>query len=160
MSTTVAVQKATDQEKAHLEMFQEIEKRLDEVRRRAFELFEGRGGELGRELEDWLRAENDVFGEARVDFQEKPGQFVITVTLPGFDVHQARVSATPTEIAIHASRKDEGGTCEVYRRFELPKPGRTDQVTARLENGALHIVAPSEAQGMSASGPQVTVAVA
>lgn len=158
--STVTVNKVTDQEKVQLPVFQEIENRIEAVRRRAFELFEDRGGELGREVEDWFRAENDVFGEAGVDFQEKAGQFEITVTLPGFDAHEAQVTATPTEVAIHASRKDETSSHDVYRRFELPKPVRTDQVTAKFENGALHIVAPCAAQGMSATGSQVTVAVA
>ena len=31
----------------------------DEIRRRAFELFEERGGREGHELEDWLRAERE-----------------------------------------------------------------------------------------------------
>jgi hypothetical protein len=32
----------------------------DEIRRRAFELFEERGGQEGHELEDWLRAESEI----------------------------------------------------------------------------------------------------
>ena len=32
----------------------------DEIRRRAFELFEERGGQGGQELEDWLRAEREI----------------------------------------------------------------------------------------------------
>lgn len=32
----------------------------DEIRRRAFELFEARGGQDGHELEDWLRAESEI----------------------------------------------------------------------------------------------------
>lgn len=32
----------------------------DEIRRRAFELFEARGGQEGHELEDWLRAESEI----------------------------------------------------------------------------------------------------
>jgi hypothetical protein len=32
----------------------------DEIARRAYELYEQRGGEPGHELDDWLRAENDV----------------------------------------------------------------------------------------------------
>ncbi len=32
----------------------------EQVRARAYELFEARGRELGRELEDWLRAEQEV----------------------------------------------------------------------------------------------------
>ena len=32
----------------------------EEIRLRAYELFEARGGEEGRELEDWLQAEEEV----------------------------------------------------------------------------------------------------
>lgn len=34
----------------------------EEIRRRAYELFEARGGEDGHELEDWLRAEDEIKG--------------------------------------------------------------------------------------------------
>ena len=33
-----------------------------EIRQRAYELFEARGGEDGHELEDWLRAEEEIKG--------------------------------------------------------------------------------------------------
>jgi len=33
-----------------------------EIRQRAYELFEARGGEQGHELEDWLRAEEEIRG--------------------------------------------------------------------------------------------------
>lgn len=32
----------------------------DEVRRRAYQLFEQRGGRHGRDMEDWLRAEAEI----------------------------------------------------------------------------------------------------
>jgi hypothetical protein len=32
----------------------------DEIRRRAYELFEARGGEDGQDLDDWLRAEEEI----------------------------------------------------------------------------------------------------
>ena len=34
----------------------------EEIRNRAYELFEARGREEGHELEDWLRAEADILG--------------------------------------------------------------------------------------------------
>jgi hypothetical protein len=34
----------------------------EEIRRRAYEFFEARGGEDGQELEDWLRAEEEIRG--------------------------------------------------------------------------------------------------
>ena len=33
-----------------------------EIRQRAYQLFEARGGEDGHELEDWLRAEEEIKG--------------------------------------------------------------------------------------------------
>jgi hypothetical protein len=32
----------------------------DDIERRAFELYERRGGEHGRDLDDWLLAENEL----------------------------------------------------------------------------------------------------
>lgn len=34
----------------------------EEIRERAYELFEARGGQDGYELEDWLRAEEEITG--------------------------------------------------------------------------------------------------
>ncbi len=34
----------------------------EEIRKRAFELFEARGGDEGHQLEDWLRAEEEIKG--------------------------------------------------------------------------------------------------
>jgi Protein of unknown function (DUF2934) len=34
----------------------------EEIRSRAYELFEARGGEGGHELDDWLRAEEEIRG--------------------------------------------------------------------------------------------------
>lgn len=34
----------------------------EEIRGRAYELFEARGGEVGHELEDWLQAEEEIRG--------------------------------------------------------------------------------------------------
>jgi hypothetical protein len=37
----------------------------DEIRQRAYELFEARGRDEGHELEDWLRAEGEIVGRKR-----------------------------------------------------------------------------------------------
>ena len=34
----------------------------EQIRRRAYDLFEARGREEGRELEDWFRAEEEITG--------------------------------------------------------------------------------------------------
>ena len=35
----------------------------EEIRQRAYALFEARGGQEGYELEDWLRAEEEITGD-------------------------------------------------------------------------------------------------
>jgi hypothetical protein len=35
----------------------------EEIRQRAYELFEARGGQDGYELEDWLRAQEEITGD-------------------------------------------------------------------------------------------------
>ena len=42
----------------------------DEVARRAYELYQARGGGPGHELEDWLHAEQDVNKHAQVIHSE------------------------------------------------------------------------------------------
>jgi hypothetical protein len=40
----------------------EYEDRNDEVARRAYDLYQARGGEHGRDLDDWTQAEREVRG--------------------------------------------------------------------------------------------------
>lgn len=170
--SNVPVQKTTGVEKQSLPIFAEMERRMEEVRRRAYELFEQRGGETGHELDDWLAAECDICGELEAEVAEKENAYDVHVKLPGFQPEEVEVTSAPDSIVIRArSRQEkreetqegvrtESSAREVYRRFELSRPVRTDQVTARLENGVLHVVAPQEQQAKSAGPQRVTVAVA
>ena len=40
--------------------------RQEQIRRRAYELFEQRGGDDGHELDDWLQAESEVTQQKRI----------------------------------------------------------------------------------------------
>jgi HSP20 family protein len=139
--------------KETLPVFGEIAKRFDAIERRAFGLFERRGYELGHELEDWLKAEHEL-GCPAAELSEKDGAYKMQIALPGFDAKDVEVTATPSEVVVHAAMKQqkkgekdnvlwsEFGSSDVYRRFELPNPINADKVTANLENGLLHVSAP------------------
>jgi len=43
----------------------------DEIRQRAHHIFLARGGALGREMEDWLLAEHQIYGERIEEFKQK-----------------------------------------------------------------------------------------
>ena len=140
----VPVQKVSDCAKA------EIDQRAEEVRQRAFDLFQARGAEEGRQMEDWLAAEREVFAWPKAELCEKDDAYEIQVALPGFKANEVEVTATPEEIVMRAASEHEHAHVvwsefeakEVYRRFVLPQPAVVDKVTARLEHGILHIDAP------------------
>ena len=150
----VAIKKVNDAGKTSLPIFQEITKRFDSIRQRAFDLFENRGRELGHDREDWLKAERELFSWPASELAEKDGTYEIQVSLPGFESKDVEVTTTSGEVIIHAETKEEKktqknnvlwtefGSNDVYRRFELPNPINVDKVTANLENGVLRIIAP------------------
>jgi HSP20 family molecular chaperone IbpA len=153
----VAITKANDAEKQTLPVFEEIAKRLAAIERRAFDLFEKRGGELGHDLEDWLKAEHELLGWPSAELTEKDGVYQMEIALPGFAAKDVEITATPGEVIVHAATKEEKktekenvlwtefGSNDVYRRFEVPTPINVEQVAANLDNGLLRITAP-EAQ--------------
>ena len=162
----VAIKKVNDAGKKTLPIFGEIAKRFEAVQRRAFDLFEKRGGELGHDLEDWLKAERELLGWPAAELAEKDGAYEMQITLPGFEAKDVEVTAPPTEVIVHAATEEEKktkksnvlwtefGSNDVYRRFEVPNPINVDKVTAKLENGLLRINAPEVAtpKQISATG--------
>jgi len=153
----VAVKKVNGGGKEALPVFGEIAKRFEAIERRAFDLFEKRGYEVGHELEDWLKAEHEL-GCPAAELSEKDGAYKMQIALPGFDAKDVEVTATPSEVVVHAAMKQEKkgeknnilwsefGSSDVYRRFELPNSIYADKVTAHLENGLLQVSAPEVAK--------------
>ncbi len=150
----VAITKVNDTEKKTLPVFGEIAKRLQGVQRRAFDLFEKRGRELGHEWEDWFKAEHELFGWPAAELSEKDGAYGLEITLPGFEAKDVEVTVTPNEVIVHAATEKESktqkdnvlwtefGSNDVYRRFDVPNAINVDQVTAKLDNGILRVNAP------------------
>jgi HSP20 family protein len=130
---------------------------IEDVRRRAFELFEKRGCSFGKDLDDWLNAEHEVLGWPKAQLAESKDAFEIQLTLPGFEAKDIEVTTKPGEISVHAAAEDtrqteegevlwtEFGSSEFYRRFELPQAADSDKVTASLDKGILRIKAPKGA---------------
>lgn len=149
----IRIQLANEGER-DLPVFSELAQRMDAVRQRAFEMFAERGGTEGRDLDDWIAAEHEVLGWPAAELKEANGAFQVDVTLPGFAAKEVEVTATPTELIVHAASRQERkgedeyivwsefGSNDVYRRFGFPKSVDVDKVTARLENGILKVMAP------------------
>jgi HSP20 family protein len=149
----VMVHKVNEQEKAAVPIFDELAKRLDEIRQRAFELFETRGRDIGHAVEDWIKAEREILRSPAAEFTEKGNAYEFRIALPGFDVNDVQVTAAPDEIIVKAASKQEKKSEEdkvlwtdftsknVYRRFQTPDPIDADKTTATLDKGLLRITA-------------------
>jgi len=126
-------------------------------------LFEGRGRESGHDLEDWFKAERELLGWPAAELSEKNSAYEIRITLPGFEAKDVEVTATPTEVVVHAATKEEKktqkgkvlwtefGSNDVYRRFEIPNRINVNKVTATLQDGILRISAPETAKSKAVS---------
>ena len=149
----VAITKVNDKSTS-VPIFDEMARRFEAVKRRAFEFFEQRDRQAGHDLEDWLKAERELLGWPATELDEKNGIYELQIALPGFESKDVEVTVTPKEIIVHAAAEHdketkkgnvlwtEFGASDVYRCFETPKPVEVDKVTARLENGLLRIHAP------------------
>jgi len=151
--SSVPIQKVENGDLTFQPIFEQIAKRLEDVRRRAYELFQSRGCEPDREIEDWLQAERDVLGWPALETQENEKQYEFRVALAGLDAKDVEVFASSQEIIVHAQarvkkersetgmKSAEFATDEVYRRINVPHPIELDRVKATLDNGTLRITA-------------------
>jgi len=142
---TVVIQRYEDPGTHPSVIFEEIERRLNEVRCRAYELFESRGREVGRDVDDWLQAEREVMGQSTAALSEKDGAIELELELPSYKPSEVEVTATADEVVIHAESKQESSneirSSEIFRRFVLPEPIDVEQAKATLEEGVLRISA-------------------
>ena len=125
-----------------------VEDAWEAVQKRAFELFENRGGAPGGEMCDWLQAEQELFfvpqaelTETDAAFEHKDRRF----RLQSFRYRSHR-SAARNRGGGKAQKRDRNSLEEktFYRRFELPGPVDATRVHASMDNGHLTIDAPKQ----------------
>ena len=107
----VTVQKIQDANQPR-PLLQETIDLLDRVQKRAFELFQRRGGAAGNDIGDWLQAEKEVFRVPDMELAESEGEFQLQLALPGFDAKDIRVSALPQAVIV------EGEAAHQHRQYK------------------------------------------
>ncbi len=129
----------------------------DLVARRAYELYQRRGGAHGHDLEDWRQAEAEILHSCHHDLEESRDAFVLRAEVPGaFTADQLQVSVEPRRVMVHGRiqvRKrgsGEGASTEqegrrIFREHNLPAEVDPSRVTAVLKSGILEVVLPKVA---------------
>jgi HSP20 family protein len=167
MPESVAVQRAKEetvpQQKATAEsLLDQMEATFDRIARRAFEIFEGDGRILGRDLDDWFQAERELFRPVRTELNESDEAFALQAEVPGFSEKELAISVEPRRVIITGKRgptskeekkgkiiRSEMTSDQLLRIVELPKEVETDKVTATLKNGVLSLALPKSAKARS-----------
>jgi len=84
------------------ELFSKITNLIDSVAVRAYQLFESRGREHGRDWEDWFRAEVEFLRPVEIKLNDSGRALIARVDLAGFRPENIQVSLEPHCVRISA----------------------------------------------------------
>ena len=132
-------------------VFDQIREFSENVATRAYEFFDGRGRQFGHELEDWLRAEEQLMRRVPVEVRENATQITVRAEVPGFTVHDIQVSVEPSSLLISGKAEEqreekdertvfaECSSRQFYRWLDLPAEVDPAKATATLKDGILEL---------------------
>ena len=120
------------------------------IARRAFELFESRGGGHGHDVDDWITAEREILRPYRHNLKESAEAVVFRAKLPcSFTPDQFNISVEPRRLMVSGERElevtcvgnfpthVEKRTQRIFRMEELPADVDPSGTTATLKGGDL-----------------------
>lgn len=135
-------------------LFDKLTHITDEIAARAFDMFRMRGGEWGRELDDWFNAEREVLRPVPVEIKENGGHIIVTAAVPGFRPEEIEVSVNDNRLVLSGETKaseekeDENVITREWksnrflREFTLPSNVDPNNIQANLKDGMLELTMP------------------
>ena len=136
---------------------EEIERMFDSIARRAFEIFESNGHLAGRDVDDWLQAERELFHPAHLDVSESPDGFTIRAETPGFTDKEVQINIQGRRLTVSGKREKREERKEeksIYSEFcsdqllrvvDLPADVNAEEAKASLKDGILELQLPKAA---------------
>ena len=146
-------------------IFVEAEKMLDkmaevtkETAAKAFDFFRKRGGEWGKELDDWFNAEREILRTVPVEIRETGETIYVTAAVPGFKPDEIEVSVKDNFLILSGNAESreterddnlvvsEWKSNRFFRQLLLPAMVIPDKVEAKLADGMLELTLPKAAE--------------
>lgn len=133
------------------DLFKRAEQLYEQIARRAFELFESTGRGLGRELDDWFKAEAELLHPVHIDVSEVGDDVKVRAEVPGFTAKELEVALEPRRLTITGKhetkeeRKEEKTlykeTCsnQIMRVVDLPVAVNPEKAATALKDGILEL---------------------
>ncbi len=126
--------------------------------RRAYQIFEGNGRAFGRDLDNWLQAERELFHHVPLNITESEESFEVKAEVPGFNEKEIELGVESRRLTIAGKRESkkeekkgktlcvESSSDRILRIVDLPCEIETDKVMATLKNGVLDLTLPKVAK--------------
>jgi|SRR5580700_2447839 HSP20 family molecular chaperone IbpA len=149
------------------ELFEHTQDLFDLVARRAYELFESRGGSHGNDRDDWFQAESELLNPMSLYVLESGDHLIARAEVSGFSPHEIKVCIEPRCLRIsgkpetgedpgtgkaivdsleHSLRRAE----QIFRVVELPADVDPANAKATVEDSTLEVVMPKAPPGKGA----------
>ena len=117
----------------------EIQEMYDEITRRAYEIFQERGGNCTLDLDDWLTAERDVIDKPAVRVEEAGSRIVVTVYITGPGAVDVQLLVTPDAMLVHGPIRK--GSKKLFRVVQFPRRIDVTKAEAQYGDGCLVVTA-------------------
>ena len=129
------------------------------IAHRAYELFASRGFTHGHDLDDWFRAESELFREMPIKVTETDQAVTVQAVVPGFIEKHLKISVEPRWLVIAGTHEKKSENKEkdrtiysetsnqVFRAFHLPAEIDPCKAKAILSKGELEITLPKREIG-------------
>jgi HSP20 family protein len=167
-TATVKVERAEPQIVKAQALLDRVQEMTQAIARRAYELFELRGGREGYDLEDWLRASAELLRPLPIEIRDKDDQLEVVAEVPGFKAEEIEVSAEHSRLVLSGktektAERKKGQTLyserhaeSFLRTFDLPAQVDPDRTRASLRDGMLTITL-NKAEGRKPGPVQIPV---
>jgi HSP20 family protein len=139
---------------APMDLVERFNQVYEAIANRAFSIFENEGRFFGREVENWFKAEAELFHSVHVSVVEAEGKITVDAEVPGFEPKDLQITLEPQRVIISGKRETKEETkkgktvykeqCsnEIFRVIPLPAEVDVSKATATLKNGLLELQAP------------------
>jgi HSP20 family molecular chaperone IbpA len=117
---------------------------------RAYELYESRGRNHGRDMEDWFSAEKELIKPANVQIADSGGQLSVRAGVAGFNARNIQLGVSQRRLIIWGEAANPGvtrGTIHMLGEINLPVEVDPRKAVARVSDEVLEFRAPREKSG-------------
>ena len=129
----------------------EAKELFDAIAKRAHEIYESKGRVREHDLDNWLQAETELFGQTLVSVKDSPESLTVLADMRNFTPKELEIDLQPervTIIAKHQNQKElrtatdirkEESSSRLVRSLQLPVKIDARHASARLNNGILEL---------------------